>query len=196
MTDDPFTVHGTDSNDQRYEPLGAGVHQAVLAAIVHNPNQPGISGRRYRKSMPVCLGHATRDRRGGETEAESAGRLRCRTNPMHERAKFSQDWSNPGSAPRSRPKQVAEFRDAGHARRQVHAGDDRRHIRRRSEIRETDIGRQVDPRGGETPGRDRGARDRGSWSAGHRGRRGQGRGQTANAGCADASDAAPQPPAD
>ena len=43
MTDDPFTVHGSDAKDQ-YEPIEAGVHQAVLAAIVHNPNQPGYQG--------------------------------------------------------------------------------------------------------------------------------------------------------
>ena len=86
MTDDPFTVRGTDAKDQ-YEPLEAGVHQAALAAIVHNPNQPRYQGGApVNKCMFIWVTPAVLDSDGVPKQARRT--LDMPDNPMHERANF------------------------------------------------------------------------------------------------------------
>lgn len=86
MTDDPFTVHGTDATDQ-FAPLEAGVHQAALACIVHNPNVPGYQGvGTVNQCVFVWVTPRVKDAAGEPKQVRMT--LNMPENPMHERARF------------------------------------------------------------------------------------------------------------
>ena len=88
MTDDPFVVHGSDAKDQ-FTPLEAGVHQAALACIVYNPNQPGYQGAgAVNQCIFVWVTPRVKDEGGAPKQVRMT--ITMPENPMHERAKFRQ----------------------------------------------------------------------------------------------------------
>ena len=88
MTDDPFTVQGTDGNVQ-YEPIEAGVHQAALACIVHNPNVPGYQGvGTVNECIFVWVTPTTIDSQGAPKQIRKTTSMP--PNPMHPKANFRQ----------------------------------------------------------------------------------------------------------
>ena len=88
MTNDPFVVHGSDAKDQ-FTPLEAGVHQAALACIVYNPNQPGYQGSEaVNQCIFVWVTPRVKDEGGAPKQVRMT--ITMPENPMHERAKFRQ----------------------------------------------------------------------------------------------------------
>ena len=88
MTDDPFTVHGSDAKDQ-FTPLEAGVYQAALACIVYNPNMPGYQGSEaVNQCIFVWVTPRVKDEGGAPKQVRMT--ITIPENPMHERAKFRQ----------------------------------------------------------------------------------------------------------
>ena len=86
MTTDPFTVQGSDAKDQ-YEPIEAGVHQAALACIVHNPNQPGYQNAgTVNQCVFIWITPFVTDAAGAPKQVRRT--LTMPANPMHERANF------------------------------------------------------------------------------------------------------------
>ena len=86
MTTDPFTVKGTDAKDQ-YEPIEAGVHQAALACIAYNPNQPGYQGgAAVNQCLFVWVTPFVTDAEGVPKQVRRT--ITMPANPMHERANF------------------------------------------------------------------------------------------------------------
>ena len=86
MTNDPFTVKGTDAKDQ-FEPIEAGVHQAVLACIIHNPNQPAYQNvGTMNQCLFVWVTPLMTDTGGVPKQIRRT--INMPSNPMHERANF------------------------------------------------------------------------------------------------------------
>ena len=85
-TDDPFTVQGSDAKDT-YEPIEGGVHQAVLACIVYNPNQPGYQNvGTVNQCMFVWVTPTEKDAEGIPKQVRRT--LNMAPNPMHPKANF------------------------------------------------------------------------------------------------------------
>lgn len=106
MTDDPFTVRGTDAKDE-FEPIDAGVHQAALACIVHNPNMPGYQGAgTVNQCLLIWVTPLVTDAAG--VPKQVLRMLTMPANPMHERANFRQLLESWIGAPLT-AKQIANF---------------------------------------------------------------------------------------
>ena len=106
MTDDPFTVKGTDAKDS-YEPIEAGVHQAALACIVHNPNQPGYQGgATVNQCLFIWVTPFVTDADGVPKQVRRT--LTMPPNPMHERANFRKMIESWIGVPLT-PEQIANF---------------------------------------------------------------------------------------
>ena len=84
---DPFTVSGSLDADEQFEPVEAGVHQGVLAAVIFDPDMPGFQGGQSQNRMTfVWVTPDTLDEAGVAKHVRKM--VAMPKNPMHPKANF------------------------------------------------------------------------------------------------------------
>ena len=136
MSADPFTVNGS-SESQDFQPLEGGVHRGQLAALVHQPDNAGLPGRRPNRPDHRRVGHARCARQPGRTAA--GPHVHEPAEQPHSRESRPAAGSSSSASERSSPMcMIAKLADEAGPRQACHAGHADRHIGHRPRVGEAD----------------------------------------------------------